>query len=66
MPEYIRIPGYDYPIAKKFDPCLIDVSSGEPIVQTNGGYWVWGRGCTQPGGGIVPSWSFVKAPLLFP
>ena len=24
-----------------------------------GGYWVYGRGCTEPGGGIVPSWGFV-------
>jgi len=66
QPEYIRIPGYAYPIASapsgvswKFDPSHIDTSSGEPIVRTPDGYWVWGRGCTQPGGGIMPSWGFV-------
>jgi hypothetical protein len=31
----------------------------EPIVLTKDGYWVYGRGCTQPGGGIVPGWGFV-------
>ena len=31
----------------------------EPTVVTEDGYWVWGRGCTQPGGGIVPGWGFV-------
>jgi hypothetical protein len=59
MTETIVIPGYPYPIGKKFDPGVIDVSSGEPIVRVPGGYWVWGRGCTQPGGGIVPAWGFV-------
>ena len=38
----------------------VDVSSGEPIVHTNDGYWVWGRGCTEPGGGIAPAWGFVR------
>ena len=33
--------------------------SGEPIVRAPGGYWVWGRGCMEPGGGIVPAWGFV-------
>ena len=33
----------------------------EPIVPADGGYWVWGRGCTEPGGGIVPSWGFVSS-----
>jgi hypothetical protein len=60
MNEYIRVPGYAYPIGKRFDPSLIDVSSGEPIVRTKDGFWVWGRGCTQPGGGIVPAWGFVR------
>jgi hypothetical protein len=65
--EYIRVAGYPYPIASgpsgvswKFDPAAIDTSSGEPIVRTADGYWVWGRGCTQPGGGIMPAWGFVK------
>lgn len=31
----------------------------QPTIPVNGGYWVYGRGCTQPGGGIVPGWGFV-------
>jgi hypothetical protein len=60
MSGYISVPGYPYPIAAKFAPTEIDVSSGEPIVRRPDGYWVWGRGCTQPGGGIVPAWGFVR------
>ena len=37
----------------------VDISTGEPIVRTRDGYWVYGRGCTQPGGGIAPAWGFV-------
>jgi len=62
----ITVSGYPYPIAAgpsdepwHFDPSAIDTSSGEPIVRTKNGYWVWGRGCTQPGGGIVPHWGFI-------
>ena len=33
----------------------------ERIVPTYGGYWVYGRGCTEPGGGIIPSWGFVPS-----
>lgn len=65
--EYITVPGYGWPIAAgpsgvdwKFDPRYIDTSTGEPIVQTTNGYWVWGRGCTSPGGGIMPAWGFVR------
>ena len=58
--KYITIPGYAWPIEAKFSPSQIDTSSGEPVVHTDGGYWVWGRGCTQPGGGIVPAWGFVR------
>ena len=29
------------------------------IIHTANGYWVYGRGCTEPGGGIVPGWGFV-------
>src|SRR5580658_5603113 len=64
----LMFPGYDWPIAAgpsganwTFDPRDVDVSSGEPIVRTANGYWVWGRGCTQPGGGIAPAWGFVRA-----
>ena len=57
---YISVPGYPYPIGAKFSPSEIDTSSGEPIVRKAGGYWVWGRGCTQPGGGIMPAWGFVR------
>jgi hypothetical protein len=32
----------------------------QPTVEVPGGYWVWGRGCTEPGGGIQPAWGFVK------
>jgi hypothetical protein len=31
----------------------------ERIVPTGNGYWVYGRGCTEPGGGIIPAWGFV-------
>lgn len=31
----------------------------EHIVPTDNGYWVYGRGCTEPGGGIVPAWGYV-------
>lgn len=62
----LMLPGYDWPIKAgpsgvrwTFDPRDVDVSSGEPIVRTVDGYWVWGRGCTQPGGGIMPAWGFV-------
>jgi hypothetical protein len=65
--EYILLPGYKWPVktgpsgvAWAFHPRDIDVSSGEPIVRTADGYWVWGRGCTQPGGGIAPAWGFVR------
>jgi hypothetical protein len=61
------LPGYNWPIAAgpsgvdwKFDPKDVDMSTGEPIVRTREGYWVWGRGCTQPGGGIMPHWGFVR------
>jgi hypothetical protein len=57
---YIQLPGYRYPIEARFSPSQIDLSTGEPIVRARDGYWVWGRGCTQPGGGIMPSWGFVK------
>ena len=33
-------------------------------MRTSDGYWVWGRGCTQPGGGIVPAWGFVKVDVV--
>lgn len=65
--QYVSVPGYPYPVAVsppgvswRFDPTKIDTSSGEPIVRTVDGYWVWGRGCTQPGGGLVPAWGFVR------
>jgi hypothetical protein len=63
----LMLPGYDWPVQAgpsganwTFDPRDVDVSSGEPIVRTANGYWVWGRGCTQPGGGIAPAWGFVR------
>lgn len=66
--ETITLPGYEWPIKARpfgvdwsFDPKDIDMSTGEPIVQTADGYWVWGRGCTQPGGGIMPNWGFVRS-----
>jgi len=69
----LTLPGYDWPIEAgpsgaswTFDPRDIDVSSGEPIVRTANGYWVWGRGCTQPGGGIAPAWGFVRARAASP
>jgi hypothetical protein len=65
---YIRVSGYRWPIKAGpegvdwvFDPAHIDTSSGEPIVRIPSGYWVWGRGCTQPGGGIAPAWGFVRS-----
>jgi hypothetical protein len=69
----ITIAGYPYPIlagpsgqAWEFDLNDIDTSSGDPIVRTRNGYWVYGRGCTEPGGGIVPGWGFVRtAPIGF-
>ena len=52
--ETITLPGYEWPIKARpfgvdwsFNPKDIDMSTGEPIVQTADGYWVWGRGCTQ-------------------
>jgi hypothetical protein len=64
MSEYVSLPGYEYPIgvppSGTFDLKDVDLSTGEPIVRRPGGYWVWGRGCTQPGGGIMPHWGFVK------
>jgi hypothetical protein len=66
-PGHILLPGYRWPIKAgpsgvdwTFDPRDIDLSSGEPIVRTSDGYWVWGRGCTEPGGGIMPAWGFVR------
>lgn len=65
---YITVPGYDWPIKAGptgvhwvFDPKQIDVSSGEPIVRLSDGYWVYGRSCMQPGGGMVPAWGFVES-----
>jgi hypothetical protein len=45
--SYITVPGYAYPIEAKFAPHLIDTSTGEPIVRVDGGFYVWGRGCTR-------------------
>jgi len=66
--RYLTVPGYPFPIGAAplgaswtFHPSQIDLSTGEPIVRTPDGYWVWGRGCTQPGGGIAPAWGFVRA-----
>ena len=66
-PGHILLAGYRWPIKAgpsgvdwTFDPRDIDLSSGEPIVRTADGYWVWGRGCTEPGGGIMPAWGFVR------
>lgn len=35
---------------------------GEMRMAAPGGYWVYGRGCTEPGGGIAPAWGFVPHP----
>jgi len=40
-------------------PPLFGQPAGQPTVPTADGYWVYGRGCTEPGGGIVPGWGFV-------
>lgn len=33
-----------------------------PYPAPAGKQWVWGRGCTEPGGGIVPGWGLIDAP----